>query len=186
MIKPSDRTHYAMILDIKTNQVSSGHTCMICIHISTPHGSGLSRTVLLEILGPGGGLFKFGNLFMHKTVLGSAAGDGPQQAGLNTAIESFWRCILVELWPFLLDAIYRSIRSHWRSPGVPGASPGVQGASLGGLRDVPWGPRGVHGGPRGIPWSPRRVSMGSWGSQGAPATSWASPGSFFHTGDSVI
>ena len=31
----------------------------------------------------------FGTLFISKTVQGSPSGDGSQQAGLNTAIESF-------------------------------------------------------------------------------------------------
>ena len=42
-------------------------------------------------------LFNCGCLFIDKTVLGSPSGDGFQQADLNTAIKSFWRCIFVEI-----------------------------------------------------------------------------------------
>ena len=72
--------------------------CMyISLYISTPHGSGLSRTLLREIPGPGGCFFDFGELFIDKMALGSPSGDGSQQAGSNTATESFWRCIFVEI-----------------------------------------------------------------------------------------
>ena len=45
----------------------------------------------------GGSLFYCGSLFTNKTALGSPSGDGPQQAGSNTASESFWRCLFVEI-----------------------------------------------------------------------------------------
>ena len=48
-----------------------------------------------------GYLFDFGGLFKKETARSSAACDGPQLAALNTAIESFWRCVVVEVWPFL-------------------------------------------------------------------------------------
>ena len=59
-----------------------------------------------DIPGPGGTFFDFGRLFIDKTVRSSRWGDGSQQAGSNTAIESFWRCKFVEIWPFLWYAIY--------------------------------------------------------------------------------
>ena len=66
---------------------------------------------------------------MDKTVRSSRWGDGSQLAGSNTAIESFWRCIFVEVLPFLL--------SRWVPGGpreVPEGSLGVPGGSLGSLR----------------------------------------------------
>ena len=45
--------------------------------------------------------FHFGGLFMDNTVRGSPWGHGSQWAGLNTAIESFWRCTFAEIWPFV-------------------------------------------------------------------------------------
>ena len=45
----------------------------------------------------GGGFFYFDGLFMDKTARSSASFDGPQWAGPNTAIESFWCCTLVEI-----------------------------------------------------------------------------------------
>ena len=73
----------------------------ISLYISTPHGSGLSRTLLREI--PGSGVYSsdFGSIFIDQTALGSRSCNGPQRAGSNTAIESFWRCIFAEIWPFL-------------------------------------------------------------------------------------
>ena len=82
------------------------------------NSSGKSR----DIPGPGGSFFDFGSLFMNKTVRSSPSGDGSQQAGSNAAIESFWRCIFVELLPFL-----------W-SIGVPGGPRGVPGGSHGRAR----------------------------------------------------
>ena len=69
----------------------------IYIYICTPHVSGLSCTLLREIPGPGGVVFYVGGLFIDKPVRGSPCGDGPQQAGLNTAIES--KCEAVVAWP---------------------------------------------------------------------------------------
>ena len=51
--------------------------------------------------------FDFGGLIIGDMVQGSPWGYGAQQAGSNTAIESFCRCQFAEIWPFLLDAIYR-------------------------------------------------------------------------------
>ena len=45
--------------------------------------------------------FDFGGLFKEKSVRSRASCDGPQLAGLNTATESFWRCLFVEIWSFL-------------------------------------------------------------------------------------
>ena len=93
-----------------------------------------------------------GSSFIRKTARSSASCDGSRQAGLNTAIESFWRCILVEIYVFLL-----TIRGLWRSPGargfqgVPGASPGVSGTSLASPKGVPWSPRRVPRAPRDVP-----------------------------------
>ena len=52
-------------------------------------------------------LLRFYHYKLHNTVQGSFWGDGSQEAGSNTAIKSFWRRKFVEIWPFLLDAIYR-------------------------------------------------------------------------------
>ena len=66
-------------------------------YIRARHCFRLKGKHLTEILGPAGRLFHFGGLFVDKTVRGSRSGDGPQQAGSNTAIESFLRCMLVEI-----------------------------------------------------------------------------------------
>ena len=50
-----------------------------------------------DIPGPGGTFFDLGGLFMDKMARSTAACDGPQLAGSNTATESFWRCILFEI-----------------------------------------------------------------------------------------
>ena len=47
--------------------------------------------------GAGGDLFDFGIIFIRKTARSSASCDGPQRAASNAAIESFWRCIFVEI-----------------------------------------------------------------------------------------
>ena len=73
----------------------------ISLYISALHGSGPSRTLLREISGPAGVFVDVGGLFINKTALGSPSGDGSQQAGLNAAIESFWRCEIVEICLFL-------------------------------------------------------------------------------------
>ena len=90
--------------------------------------------------GTGGTFFDFGSFFIRKMVRSSRWGDGSQQAGSNTAIESFWRCILVEIWLFLW-----SIRCPWRSPwglrNVPGGSPKGPRGSPGG----PWEASGAQG-----------------------------------------
>ena len=73
----------------------------ISLYVSTPHGSGLSRTLLREIRRPRGSFFEFGSFFIDQMVWGSRSCDGSQPAGSNTAIESFWRRIFAEIWPFL-------------------------------------------------------------------------------------
>ena len=60
-----------------------------------------------------------GGLFIDKAALESPSGGGSQQAGSNTAFESFWRCIFVKILLFL-----------W-SMGVPGGPRGVPGGSQG-------------------------------------------------------
>ena len=111
--------------------------------------------------------------FIDKTVRGCRSCDGSRQAGSSTAIESFWRCIFVELWVF-----FWSIRGHWRSLGV-------QGASLGGLMDVPGGLSAAPGGPRGVP-GVREACPGDprdpRGLQGCAGHPWDP----FHKDDSVI
>ena len=42
----------------------------------------------------------------HEKGEGSHWGDALQQADSDAAIESFQRCALVEIWPFLWCAIY--------------------------------------------------------------------------------
>ena len=42
--------------------------------------------------------FDFGCRFQGKTVRSSPSCDGSQRAGLNTAMESFWRCKFAEIW----------------------------------------------------------------------------------------
>ena len=71
-----------------------------------------------------------GGLFVDETALGSLWGDGSQQAGLNTSIESFWRCICVEIFVFLLSSGVLGW-SQGRPRAVPGACPGFPGASPG-------------------------------------------------------
>ena len=73
--------------------------------------------------------FYFGCLFIDKTVRSSPWCDGSQQAGSNTAVESFWRWKFVEIWPFLWS---RCVPGGFRE--VPEGSPGVPGGSLGSLR----------------------------------------------------
>ena len=111
----------------------------------TPHGSGLSRTLLWEIPGSGGLFFDFGGLVMDKTALGSPPGDGSQQACSNTEIESFWR------WKFGEMSVFVVIGVPWGSEGrpwgVPGASPGSQGRAQG-IPGIPGGSGHVPG----IPW----------------------------------
>ena len=124
-------------------------------------------------------LFDLGGFFMDTTARSSASCDGPRHAGLNTAIESFWRCKVVEIRPFLwsIRAPWRSLRSQGRpwgvsgtSPGVPGAWPGVPGASseVPGSQGRAWGsqgrPQGSQGRAQGIPGIPR----GLWGRPGHP------------------
>ena len=95
--------------------------------------------------------------------------DGPSWAASNTAIESFWRCLFVEIWPLLWSITVpigvpggprgsqeRPRRVSGTSPGVsgacpvvPGASPGVPGACPG----VPWASWGHRGVPKGSPGS---------------------------------
>ena len=58
-------------------------------------GSGISRCRLKTF-------FFFWGIFIKKTVWSSPSCDVPQRAGWNTAIESFWHCIFVEIWPFVL------------------------------------------------------------------------------------
>ena len=96
--------------------------------------------------GARGCFFDFGGRFMDKTVRSSPWGDGSQWAGPNTAIESFWRCILVEMWLFLWSI---------KCPGLRR----VSGTSPGGPRRVPGGPRGVPGKPQG----PGEDLFGHWG-----------------------
>ena len=96
----------------------------------------------------GGVVLNLGALFVNKTVPGSPSGDGSQHADSNTAIESFWGCIFVEISVLL-----------W-SIGVPGGPRSVTGGSQGRAR----GPRGVPRGTRGVP-------RGSLASLGAPGTS---------------
>ena len=97
----------------------------------------------------------FGGLVIDKTARGSPSGDGSRQAGSNTAIESFWRCIFVEIRPFLwsIRAPWRSLGSQGRPWGVSGTSPGVPGACLGVPEASPGGPGacpGVPGAPKGV------------------------------------
>ena len=119
-------------------------------------GFRLNRTHLTEIPVPCDRFFDFGYLFIEKTARSSDSCDGSRQAVSNTAIESFWRCIFVEIWLLLW-----SIRGHWRFPGIPRASPGV-------LREVPGGSQGRS---QGFPIASPGVPRALWMSQ-------ASPGSF--------
>ena len=138
------------------------------------------------------------NLFIQKTVRSSRSCDGSQLAASNTATESFWRCLFVNLWPFLL-----SITVPWMSPGSPrraqGRACGVSGTSLGSqgrARACQGGPGGVPGACPGVPGAspgvpgacpgdpgaspavPGACPADPWDSQGAPGTSRAFPGSF--------
>ena len=45
----------------------------------------------------GGPFFNFGCLFIEKTARSNASCDLSQHAGLNTAIESFWRRLFVKI-----------------------------------------------------------------------------------------
>ena len=114
-------------------------------------------------------IFDFGWLFIDKTVRSSPSCGGPQQADSNTTIESFYRCIFVEILVFFWSLeVPGSVGASLRVPrGVHGGPRGVPACP----RGVPGGPRGVPGGPRGVPGGPRRVPRGSPGSQGAPGTS---------------
>ena len=103
-----------------------------------------------------GYFFDFGGFAIKKTVRSSASRDGSPWAGSNTAIESFWRCIFVEIWPFL-----------W-SIGVPG---GLRGGP-GGSQARPWGSQGRAGGPRGVPGPQGRAQ----GIPGIPGVSGDIPG----------
>ena len=87
---------------------------------------------------PGGTFFDFGGLLTKETDRSSAPCDGPSWAASNTAIESFWRCIFVEIRPFLssIRAPWRSLGSQGRPWGVPEASPGVPGSCPGDPRDA--------------------------------------------------
>ena len=107
--------------------------------------------------------FDFGVLFVNKTALGSPSGDGSQQAGANTAIDSFWLRNLLRYDRFVVH------RSPWGHMGVPWGSQGrarglsgTSGTFSGGRRGVPWGPIGVPGASPGVPgtcpgdiWDPR-------------------------------
>ena len=52
----------------------------------------LERTHLTEIPVLGDRFFDCGRFFIYKTALGGPWGDGSQQAGADTAMDSFWRC----------------------------------------------------------------------------------------------
>ena len=96
-----------------------------------------------DIPGPGGTFFDFGRLFISKTALVSPWGDGSQQAGSNTAIESFWRWKFVEIWPFLLSQGVpgRSPKGPRASPGSPWEASGARGRSVRSLGSVSWARR---------------------------------------------
>ena len=131
--------------------------------------------------------FYVGGFFTEKTSQLSASCGGPQQAGSNAAIESFWRCLFVELWLFLwsIRGPWRSLGSQGRpwgvsgtSPGVLGARPGVPGVSLG----VPGACPGVPGVSPGVPGAcpvDLRDSRELWG---RPRHPWV----LFHKDHSVI
>ena len=89
------------------------------------HSSGKSRDQRVFIL--------FWRFFIDKTARSSASFDGSQLAGLNTAIESLWRCIFVDIRPFLwcIMAPWRSLGFQGRPWGVSGTSLGLPGACLG-------------------------------------------------------
>ena len=56
---------------------------------------------------PSSGKFRDQGLFfqcwrpLYRQTLERSSGDGSQQAGSNTAIKSFWRWTVAEIWPFL-------------------------------------------------------------------------------------
>ena len=95
----------------------------------------------------GGVVFYFGGFFIEKTDRSSAPCDGPSWVVSNTAIESFWRCLFVEIWPFLWSI-----------------------CDPGGLRGVPGGPQGRARGSSGTSQGSQgraRASQGlALGSQG--------------------
>ena len=66
-------------------------------HISQTQALGTRRVHVTEILGPRGRCFDIGGLFVDKSVRSSPSCDGPEQAGSNAAIESFWHCIFVKI-----------------------------------------------------------------------------------------
>ena len=58
------------------------------------------RAPTVDIPGQGGICFDFGGIFIKKAAWLSAPCDGPSRPASNAAIESFWRCLFVEIWLF--------------------------------------------------------------------------------------
>ena len=71
------------------------------MYIQERRGPGHSCPNWGGIPGSGGTFFHLSVLFMNEMARSSGSCDGPKLAASNTAIESFWRCIVVELWLFL-------------------------------------------------------------------------------------
>ena len=130
-------------------------------------------------------VFDFGGLLIKKTARSSRSCDGPSWAASNTAIESFWRCLFVEISPFLgsIRAPIGVPGSPWgsqgrrwgvsgTSPGVPGTCPGLRGTSPG----VPGACPGVPGTSPGVPGTSPGVPGPCPGVPGAsPGVPWACP-----------
>ena len=71
--------------------------CYISIYIQEHRGPEHSYPNRGGIRGSGCIFFDFGGLFIEKTARSGPPCDGPSRAASNTAIESFWRCIFVEI-----------------------------------------------------------------------------------------